>query len=78
MVGMLNAASLQQLALSDALQAQTKQVEMFADAQKHQAERWKILREVQTKIFEIQQEVTINQAKVQDKMHNKWSDYIRS
>lgn len=78
MIGSANVASLAQMAFADAQQAQTKQTEMMADAQKHQAERWKILREVQTKIFEIQNEVTVNQAKVQDKMFNKWSDYIRS
>jgi hypothetical protein len=78
MIGNANLASLTQMAVADQLQAQTKQTEMMSDTLKHQAERWKILRETQTKIFEIQNEVTINQAKTQDKMFNKWSDYIRS
>ena len=75
--GAANAASLSQMVLSDQQQAQTIQTQMMADTQKQQAERWKILRETQTKIFEIQQDVTVNQAKTQDKMFNKWSDYIR-
>ncbi len=76
--GAANAASIAQMALSDQMQAQTIQTQMMADTQKQQAERWKILRETQTKIFEIQQDVTVNQAKTQDKMFNKWSDYIKA
>lgn len=75
--GAANAASQQQLAASDQQQAQTIQTQIAADSQKNQAERFKILRETQTKIFEIQQDVTVNQAKTQDKAFNKWSDYIR-
>ncbi|MEW6277412.1 MAG: hypothetical protein AB1758_02235 [Candidatus Eremiobacterota bacterium] len=78
LVGAANAASLLQMQLTDQQQAQTIQTQIMADAQKQQAERWKILRETQTKIFEIQQDVTVNQAKTQDKMFNKWSDYVRS
>jgi hypothetical protein len=48
------------------------------DAQKAQAERWKILRETQTKIFQIQQDVVSQQGVTQDKMFKKWSDYIKS
>ncbi|MEW6278535.1 MAG: hypothetical protein AB1758_07945 [Candidatus Eremiobacterota bacterium] len=76
--GAANGAAQQQMAATDQQQAQTIQTQIAADAQKQQAERWKILRETQTKIFEIQQDVTVNQAKAQDKAFNKWSDYIRS
>ncbi|GMU56543.1 MAG: hypothetical protein AMXMBFR33_56890 [Candidatus Xenobia bacterium] len=76
--GAADAASRAQMAQSDQNQAQTIQTQMQADAQKQQAERWKILRETQTKIFEIQQDVTVNQAKAQDKAFNKWSDYIKA
>jgi hypothetical protein len=31
----------------------------------------------QTQLFEIQQEVTVNKAKTQDKMTNQWDEYIR-
>ena len=50
---------------------------MQADAQKSQMNRWKILQDTQTKIFEIQQDVTVNRAKTQDKMFGKWDEYIR-
>ena len=77
-IGAANAASMAQMILSDRQQAQTIQTQMMADTQKQQAERWKIMRETQTKIFEIQQDVTVNQAKTQDKMYGKWSEYIKS
>ncbi|GMU51613.1 MAG: hypothetical protein AMXMBFR33_07590 [Candidatus Xenobia bacterium] len=76
--GAANAAAQQQMVHADKDQAHTIQAQMQADAQKQQAERWKILRETQTKIFEIQQDVTVNQAKAQDKAFNKWSDYIKA
>ncbi|HZS45009.1 MAG TPA: hypothetical protein VFC63_07900 [Blastocatellia bacterium] len=44
-----------------------KQVRGGADNQQSGAERWKILQDTQTKIFEIQQDVTVTQAKAQDK-----------
>jgi hypothetical protein len=28
-------------------------------------------------VFEIQQDVTVNKARTQDKMYNKWDEYIR-
>ncbi|NMA28069.1 MAG: hypothetical protein GX934_09915, partial [Burkholderiales bacterium] len=67
-----------QMFMSDFQQAQTIQTQIGADAQKQQMERWKILQDTQTKIFEIQQDVTVNKAKTQDKMFNKWDEYIRS
>jgi len=49
---------------------------IMSDAQRNQADRWQILRDTQTKIFEIQQDVTVNQAKTADRMYNKWDQYI--
>lgn len=72
-----NAVAVFQMQMSDTQQAQTIYTQIGADAQKQQMERWKILQDTQTKIFEIQQEVTVNKAKTQDKMFNKWDDYIR-
>jgi hypothetical protein len=40
-------------------------------------ERWKVLQDTQTKIFEIQQDVTVNKARTADKAFQKWDDYIR-
>lgn len=55
----------------------TQEAQIQSDNQKQQMERWKILEETQTKIFEIQQDVTANQAKTQDKAYKKWDEYIR-
>ncbi len=54
------------------------QSKMQSDAQKQQMERWKILQETQTKIFEIQQDITVNKAKTQDKLYHQWDQFIRS
>jgi vacuolar-type H+-ATPase subunit H len=76
--GYANASAQFQMQMSDYQQAQTIQTQIASDAQKQQMERWKILHDTQTKIFEIQQDVTVNKAKTQDKMYNKWDEYIRS
>jgi hypothetical protein len=78
MTGMANAASITQMVQSDYQQAQTVQTEMMADNQKQQMRRWQIQQDTQTKIFEIQQDVTVNKAKTQDKMFQKWDEYVRS
>ncbi|MCE1245109.1 MAG: hypothetical protein LWY06_10135 [Firmicutes bacterium] len=78
MTGMANAASVTQMIQSDYQQAQTVQTEIMADNQKQQMRRWQIQQDTQTKIFEIQQDVTVNKAKTQDKMFQKWDEYVRS
>lgn len=78
MLGQANSVAQFQMFMSDFQQSQTIQTQIAADAQKQQMERWKILQDTQTKIFEIQQEVTVHKAKTQDKMFNKWDDYIKS
>ena len=78
MTGMANAAAMTQMVQSDYNQAQTIGTQMMADQQKQQMRRWQIQQDTQTKIFEIQQDVTVNKAKTQDKMFNKWDQYIRS
>jgi hypothetical protein len=45
--------------------------------QESEMARWKILQDTQTKCFEIQQDVSVNQTKTHDKMFSKWSEYIR-
>ncbi|HNU07255.1 MAG TPA: hypothetical protein PKO33_05760 [Pyrinomonadaceae bacterium] len=54
------------------------QSEIQSEAQKQQMERWKILQDTQTKIFEIQQDITVNRSKTSDKLHQKWDQFIRS
>jgi TIR domain len=48
------------------------------DNQKQQIERWKILQDTQTKIFEIQRDVAANRAQTIDKAYKKWDEYIRA
>lgn len=55
----------------------TTQLQMAVDQQRQQMERWKIMQDTQTKIFEIQQDVTVNKARTQDKAWQKWDEYIR-
>ncbi len=54
------------------------QSEMQAEAQKQQMERWKILQETQTKVFEIQRDITVNRSKTSEKLYQKWDQYIRN
>ncbi|MHB2020773.1 MAG: hypothetical protein ACYCW6_27865 [Candidatus Xenobia bacterium] len=70
--------SKKQLGANDAQNAATIATQIQSDAQKQQMDRWKILEDTQTKIFEIQQDVSVNKAKTQDKMYNKWDEYIRA
>ncbi|MBM3461346.1 MAG: hypothetical protein FJX76_04520 [Armatimonadetes bacterium] len=73
-----NIFAMTQMQNNDFQNAMTISTQMQADAQKQQMQRWKILQDTQTKIFEIQQDVTVNKARTQDKMFNKWDEYIRS
>ncbi|MGM9998213.1 MAG: hypothetical protein ACI38Q_02275 [Candidatus Bruticola sp.] len=72
-----NTASMVQMQTSDLQNAQTIYTQIEADSQKQQMQRWQILEDTQTKIMEIQQDVTVNRAKTQDKMFDKWDEYIR-
>lgn len=62
----------------DQKQAQSIMSQISADAQKQAAERWKIMEDTQTKIFEIQNDVTVNKSKSSDKAGQRWGDYVRS
>ena len=72
-----NIVAQQQMSANDLQNAMTIATQIQADAQKQQMQRWKILQDTQTKIFEIQQDVTVNKAKTQDKLFDKWDEYIR-
>ena len=67
----------QQYVMNDINNAMTVRQQMMADSQKQAMRRWQIMQDTQTKIFEIQQDVTVNKAKTQDKMFQKWDQYIR-
>lgn len=62
---------------ADQVQANTVQTQMMADIQRQQMERWKILQDMQTRIYEIQQDVISNRARTLDRMHNTMDEYIR-
>lgn len=48
------------------------------DCEKQQVERWRILKETQEKIIQIQSQVTSGQTTSQEKMFKKWSEYLKS
>jgi hypothetical protein len=77
-MGLSNLMSAMQMQNNDYQNAQTIATQMQSDNQKQQMERWKILQDTQTKIFEIQQDVTANKAQTQDKAYKKWDEYIRA
>lgn len=78
MPNLANQAALMQQQMSDFQQAQTINTQMAAEAQKNQAQRWSMMSDLQTKIHEITTDVTINKAKMADKLHGKLSQYIQS
>jgi hypothetical protein len=72
-----NQAALFQMQATNMQQAQTLYTQVAADAQKQQTERWKIMQDTQTRIFEITQDVTVNKAKSADKAFKAMDGYIR-
>jgi hypothetical protein len=70
-------ASQIQMFMTDMQQAQTVYTQIAADAQKQQMEREKIKADLQTKIFEVTQDITVNKQKTADKAFNAMDGYIR-
>lgn len=70
-------ASQVQMYMTDMQQAQTVYTQIAADAQKQQMEREKIKADLQTKVFEVTQDITVNKAKTADKAFNNMDGYIR-
>lgn len=58
-------------------QIMTMLIKMAADRQKWMAEIWKIIRETQTKTYEIMQSALINKAQTFNKVNQMWDDVIR-
>jgi hypothetical protein len=78
--GKLNLADvfrMMQMQNEDFANAQTIATQMQTENQRQQMERWKILQDTQTQIFEIQQDLTAQKAATQDKAYKKWDQYIR-
>jgi hypothetical protein len=72
------AATMAQLSQMDSLNAMTIYQQMASESQKVQMRMWQIQADTNIKKFEIQQDVTVNQAKMADKLFGKWDQYIQS
>jgi len=55
----------------------TLQEQMSHDIQRQELERWKILRDTQTKIFELQQDLTTHRARTGDLARRAFEEFIR-
>jgi hypothetical protein len=75
--GSSSTMTMAQMQQTDQLQTEQTAMQMAAERQKAEWTKWKVLQDTQTKMYEIQQDVTLNRAKTQDKMYNKWDEYIR-
>ena len=75
---MSNMAAQGQMMNNDMQNCQTIQTQEMADAQTQNAKRNQILMDTQTKIFEIQQDSSVNKAKVAAKGADNWVQYIRN
>ena len=62
---------------NDQIKAEETLLAMQAESEKAEWNKWKIIQDTQNKIYEIQQTVAVDQAKTQDKMFNKWDEYIK-
>jgi hypothetical protein len=78
-IGGTNALVLQQFILTqtDLQNALTIDTQVSPNAQKQQATQWTIMQDVQSKIFQIQQDATVNQARIVDCRFMAWDRYIR-
>ncbi len=75
---MTNQVNAQNMIQTTQIQVEQMQTSMAAAAEKAEWNKWKIVQDTQNKIYEIQQTVTVDKAKTQDKMFNKWDEYIKS
>jgi len=77
MLGATQAASMYSMSVNDQQNAMTIYTQALSQTQKQQQQRWQIMTDTQTKIFEINQDVTQNVAKTQQNLFKKWDEYIR-
>lgn len=67
-----------QMLNSASIKAEEAKLSMASESEKSEWNKWKMIQDTQNKIYEIQQGVAVDQAKTQDKMFNKWDEYIKS
>jgi len=77
MLGATQSASMFSMSVNDQQNAMTIYTQALSQTQKQQQQRWQIMTDTQTKIFEINQDVTQNIAKTQQNLFKKWDEYIR-
>jgi hypothetical protein len=63
--------------LNQKLRNQVNSQPANAEAPKQQMDRWKMLEDTQTKIFEIQQDITVNKRHAANELYHKYDKYIR-
>ncbi len=85
MIGASNAANnsasvmtIAQLEQQSSIQVEQSQMAMAAYRERAEWDKWKLMQDTQTKIYEIQQDVAINKAKTQEKMFQKWDEVVKS
>lgn len=76
--GLQNASNAQMMLNNANIKLQENELSMAMAQQKSEWNMWKMVEDTQNKIYEIQQTVAVDQAKTQDKMFNKWDEYIKS
>ena len=62
---------------ADAADAHKIHTQISADAANQQLDRWTVLQDLQTKIFNITQDVTLNRSRKMDDAYKRWDEYIR-
>jgi hypothetical protein len=72
-----NYSAIWQAVLADYRRAVTISSIACAEREKSRAQRWRIIQDVQTKIFEICQETVVFRARASEKIYNKWDEYVR-
>ena len=75
---MQNASNAMMMLNNANIKLQENELSMQMAQQKSEWNMWKMVEDTQNKIYEIQQTVAVDQAKTQDKMFNKWDEYIKS
>jgi hypothetical protein len=69
--------SLAQMQLTDALGVDKAAMQMAAQKTRSAWQGWKLFQDLPAEIYKIHQEATLHRAKIQDKMADKWDDFVR-
>lgn len=75
--GIATMMSIAQDAMTEEHRSEKVLLQMAAQKMKHEWESWKLMEDLKTDIFQIQQEVSLQKAKTDDKIINKWDEFIK-